>query len=229
MAEGHHPGTLRECLSRFHAKNAPRLDELYRWPIPRLDIGIPFEQGSDSLTKANMRLKRTLNAAWQDAHEARRFEIAHWYVARWGGVKRNKRETLEDIVAASEKELLSRGMSGIATWSKVLVVKDPDRYAIFDARVATSINALQLIGRHERPILFPSLPSQNRTITQFQKWLRERGFERSRYVAKAEVYPAYLEILGDVAKGLGLASLDEIEMALFANAETLSREAVAGR
>jgi len=227
MADGNRTGALKGCIAAYIAEVRPKLDDLYRWPIPPLTLDIPFEQGADSLTRANMRLKRTLHAAWQDAHEARRYDTAHWYVARWGGVKRNKRETLEGYVTASESDLLSRGIDGIATWSKVLVVRGPDRYAIFDARVATSMNALQLIQGIGNPIFFPNLLNQNRTIKQFQKWIRARVLERSRYIPKAEVYPTYLDIMTDVAKGAGLSSLDEIEMTLFANAETLAREAMA--
>jgi len=217
---------IKDAVSRHHAELRPRLDALYRWPIPSLDIGIPFEQGDENLMLANMRLKRTLNAAWRDGHESRRYEIADWYVRRWGGVRKNKPETLSGYVTASETDLLERGTAGIATWTKVLVVRDPERYAIFDARVATSLNALQLIHGHSDPILFPNLQNQNRTIGDFQKWLQGRVKDRSRYIPKQAVYPAYLSILKDVAAGAGLPSLDEVEMVLFADAVNLANKAM---
>jgi hypothetical protein len=218
---------LKDAVARHHAEIRSRLDALYRWPIPSLDIGIPCKQGEDSLMHANMRLKRTLNTAWRDGHESRRYEIANWYVARWGGVRKNKPETLSGYVSAPEADLLDRGTAGIATWTKVLVVRDPERYAIFDARVATSLNALQLIHGHSDPILFPNLRNQNTAIEDFQKWLRGRGHDRSRYLPRKAVYPTYLSILKDVAEGAGLSSLDEVEMVLFADAVNLAHRAIA--
>jgi len=225
----HHPtDALRDSVLAHFTEYGPQLDAAYRWRIPALPDGIHFETGSDSLAQATVRLRRILNKAWHEGPVSRH-DIARWYVARWGGVKRNLPETLNDYITAPEGELETRGTKGIASWSKVLVVRNPDLYAILDARVATSLNALQLIAGHGQPILFPNLRNQNDTIDEFQKWLRARRYGRPSYLPKTAVYPTYLRVLREVAGGVGKASLDEIEMSLFADAENLARKAMSLR
>ena len=52
-------------------------------------------------------------------------------------------------------------LSGIASFSKVLAIKDPLKYAIYDARVAVSINAIQMISKVLTLITFSLLLSLN--------------------------------------------------------------------
>jgi hypothetical protein len=218
-------------LSSYFAKTSPRLDELYEWAIPPLHIPeleeqIAFERGSDTLAAANARLKRTLARAWQD-RPGDRLPIARWYVAKWGGVPGNKPETLKSYVDRTEMDLATCRIDRVATWSKILVIRDPNQYAIFDARVAASLNALQLIAGVDRPILFPNLLSRNNSIKAFQGWLKKQDLQRARKLPRSEVYPAYLDLLWEVAREAGLSSLDQIEMILFADAVTLANKAMA--
>jgi hypothetical protein len=101
----------------------------------------------------------------------RRLEVAIWYVRDWGGVKSNRKETLDKYVGLSEADLTALNMQGVATWSKILAVQNPDTYAIFDARVSAALNAIQLAKGIETSILFPQLASRNTKIKKFQKWL----------------------------------------------------------
>jgi|ERR1700683_5034105 len=90
-----------------------------------------------------MRLRRVLSEIWKN-EPTRRPEIAAWYVRDWGGIKSNRKETIDKYVCLSEADLTALNMQGVATWSKILVVQNPDTYAIFDARVSAALNALQL-------------------------------------------------------------------------------------
>jgi len=53
----------------------------------------------------------------------------------------------------ADAERPSTPFSGIASYSKIFSIKDPDRYAIFDARVSASLNAIQLIEFRRQKLL----------------------------------------------------------------------------
>ncbi|ANY84639.1 hypothetical protein BB934_41460 (plasmid) [Microvirga ossetica] len=215
---------LCEGLAAYVEEHGPALDSLYRWKIPAVPAFVPFERDSDSLPKANARLKRALSAAWHTQPE-RQFEIAEWYVAKWGGVH-NRPEKLWGYIAAAEDELAGSGTAGVASWSKLLAVRDPDRFAIFDARVSVALNALQIVQDHERPIFFPPLPSKNTKIGKFHEWMKARDHGDAHKAFPARAYGIYLRILSEVARQLELAAIDEVEMLLFAQAEDLALQAM---
>lgn len=212
-------------LGRYLKQAGPDLDQAYKWEIPAVLDGIMFERGSDSLASANARLKRSLSAAWH-AQPERRYEIAQWYVATWGGVRSNREATLKDYIAQSADDLANWGAAGVATYSKILAIIDPDRFPIFDARVAAALNALQIIQGHGRPIFFPKLPSRNSTVQKFQEWMDAQDHGDAHRVYPSRLYQTYLKVLTEVGQAAGLSSVDEIEMVLFAKAEDLSREAM---
>jgi hypothetical protein len=116
--------------------------------------------------------------------------------------------------------LAASDLKGVATWSKILTVRNPNYYAIYDARVAASLNAIQLISAIKEPIFFPQVPSRNSKISNFQKWISRR-FPKAIRVSRNRAYREYVSLVGAVARNSGLASPDEVEMILFANAETL--------
>jgi hypothetical protein len=215
---------LCEGLVGFFEEHGLHLDQLYTWKIPSVPSFIPFERESNSLAKANARLKRVLSAIWHSQPD-RRYELAEWYVAKWGGVY-NREATLRTYIAQSDEEILGRGTSGVATWSKLLAIRNPDRFAIFDARVSVALNALQIVQDHKRPIFFPNLPSKNRTVREFQDWIRGRDQGECHKAFPARAYGIYLKVLSEVVRQLNLASIDEIEMLLFAQAELLARRAM---
>ncbi|MBD2751113.1 hypothetical protein IC232_31260 [Microvirga sp. BT688] len=216
---------LCDGLAAYFQEYGPELDQLYTWAIPAVPDFVAFEQGPDSLAKANFRLKRSLSAAWHTQPD-RHYDLANWYVAKWGGVPSNKEETIRAYIAQTEDDLESRGAGGVATWSKILVLRNPDRYAIFDARVAMALNALQIVQEHERPIFFPNLPSKNTTAKAFHEFMKVRDNSDAHEAYPSRVYSIYLQILREVARRLEVETLDEIEMTLFAQAETLARRAM---
>jgi len=206
---------LEAILSDYFIKARPALDEVYDWEVPK-NCPFDFQRGSDSWAQANMRLRRVLSKIWKN-EPTRRPEIATWYVSDWGGIKSNRKETIDKYVNLSETELIALNMQGVATWSKILAVQNPDTYAIFDARVSAALNAIQLAKGVETLILFPQLPSQNKEITKFQKWLAPQSIGKQR-----PTYREYVSLLRAVAGKSGLNAPDEVEMVLFANAAVLA-------
>ena len=127
---------------------------------------------------------------------------------------------------ATDDELVGRGISGIASWSKLLAIRDPERFAIFDARVAVALNALQIVQDHERPIFFPTLPSKNTQIGKFHDFMKDRDHGDAHKAFPARAYGIYLRVLAEVAQQLDLPAIDQIEMLLFAQAEDLAHRAM---
>lgn len=218
---------LIQLVSEYVAAKAGHLDATYRWPIPTTLPHCAFERAEDSLAAANMRLKRALAAAWRDRPDDRE-ALAHWYVATWGGVRANRAGTIRAYVEASEEELIGRGTAGIASWSKILVVRDPERFAIYDARVAVALNALQIARGIESSKLFPKVPSRNKTIVKFQAW-GASAISRAHRLPKSDAYRWYLDLLRAVAARLALPSVDTVEMTLFADAEALAKDVLPSR
>lgn len=199
---------LQSILAEYFVRARSNLDIDYDWDIPE-KVPIPFVRGTDSCAQANMRLRRELRNAWIN-EPGQRYELANWYVRVWGGIRRNKSETIQAYCDSSEEQLVSSTWKGVATWSKILAMRDPDKYAIYDARVGAALLALQLLERTKTPILFSHVPSRNKTIKEFQ--FRVKQIPGS----KDHTYSDYVALLTAVAKRSGLASPEEIEMVLFA-------------
>lgn len=214
--------TLRDYLEA----HVGGLDESYKWPMPRVEPPVPITLGGGSLAAQTLRLKAELAAAW--ATEAvPRMSLASWYVRKWGGIGRLSDRTLMEYVMASEVALADYRTYGVASWSKVLALRNPRQFAIFDARVSASLNALLLLtGR--RDCIFPALPSRNTKILAFQRWQHQNGDQTgagSRPLKKP--YRRYLEVLRGASADLGPDGLSKAEMILFAHAEGLASTAMA--
>lgn len=217
---------LVDLLAAYVADETPRLAETYTWEIPPQVPVVWNGTNSVSSVDANYRLKRALAEAWH-LEAAKRYELAAWYISKWGRIPRNNPATLQGFISLSEEELACGPLSGVATWSKILAMRNPNRYAIFDARVSASLNALQFLTTGE-PILFPDLVSRNKAVRAFQRWSREERGRRSHHRLRKEyVYPAYMSILHEVSRRLRSESPDYAEMVLFASSETLAMRAMA--
>lgn len=217
------PQSLAELLERFVDEERARLDDTYQWSIPEPLPECAFDRDNDSHARANSRLKRALSAAWHNQPK-HRGEIEQWFVVRWGRIRRNNAETMRRYASSTAEQLVEGGLSGIASWSKILVVRDPERYAIYDARVGAALNALQVVHRLEEPLLFPKVPSQNTVIREYQR-NEVTVSDNARSVPKGSAYTSYLALIGQVAKKLCVL-IDVPEMTLFANATRLANDAL---
>jgi hypothetical protein len=156
---------LEEALIALANQEVDDRNDWYCWneiDPSRLPKGVSLPIGN--AYAKNVALKYELHRLWQRSDEHERFALAKCYVTTWGGVRRNKAATLKAYVTEEPDVIIKRGRNGVASWSKVLCIRDPKTYAIFDARVSTALNALQIIYDTPGPILFPLLPGQNKTI-----------------------------------------------------------------
>lgn len=218
---------LVHVVAAFIAREESALATSYKWPLRehvlRQHLAITVA-GANSFQK-NLDLKQKMAVLWA-ANPSHQHAIADYYVRVWGGVRGNKPGTLPAYVAT----IASRGtpdFHGIASWSKIATAADATSAAIFDARVALSLNALQVLalGENQKGVLFPKLESQNKVIKRVGPQLIAAGKARGWEVLPKDklFFSAYIELLKRATQSLnGSLPLARGEMVLFAMAENLA-------
>jgi len=131
-------------------KNYPNIDLTYRWNWPPTDQALLNFYGEpiEGLTEEEFSIKlfQKFHEAFQTAKgkNARIIEIINLIVAEWGGIRNNKATTIESyanyLTAGNLKKLSV--ITGISSKSKILAAWEPDRYFIYDARVAIALQKL---------------------------------------------------------------------------------------
>lgn len=176
-----------------------------------------------------VQLKRHLHGRWSLSDHAEKLRLANWVISDWGGITANHPTTIERHLHLVEDDEPEKPWNGIASYSKVLAIADPERYAVFDCRVAVSLNAIQLMqGIHILAFKYPVgrntelTPDKGRigfTHIFTPEYLEDKGFVkiRPRYT-----YRIYTELLHAVREQTGRSIL-ATEMDLFARAEDFSR------
>jgi hypothetical protein len=213
-------------LCRFFRREIPRLPSTYKWKIPEIP---GFRSSGQSKYEINRDLKRYLTDQWGLASDHKRLELASVIVSDWGGVRSNSSNTLQQYVLANLRDKPETRLKGVASYSKILAIAQPDRYAIYDARVAACLNAVQINAGLRKGLAFNYVPGRNnivgntvtkRGFTQLSEFsvrsLCRSGWSR---IKRDETYQWYLDTLSACLARLRRYSLVELEMALFSNAE----------
>lgn len=216
--------TLEETLCLFARNNIGQIDEVYNWEIPT-----NFPSGnivsSSCMATDSKNLKIALNNAWKEGDANHKANLEKWYVVDFGGVKRNKSETLSEYASKTSSELISIGKKGIASWSKMLCVRNPLEYPIFDARVAISLNCLLRSSGLLHQGKFPVLESQNNSIKRANNLLKNI---RPSPADRINFYTEYCSTLKNVAVKIStpkkIVTVMDLEMLLFALAPSLIEE-----
>ncbi len=148
---------LVERLKKY--REDARLAELFPWQIARLDtlqtlVGnkqwVKDIKGSELKPfKKNLTLRRGIHAEIgelnNEADANKTIKIAQWIIGDWGGITRGTDDRLKACLKKAEEAALSDRQipfDRIASWSKYLAFKYPERFAIYDARVIYSLNWL---------------------------------------------------------------------------------------
>ena len=214
---------LIKTITDYSKEHIDALNDWYSWREineEKLPLGIKLPKGNQYIK--NLSLKKQLNKCWRETQDNKvKFELIEYYISVWGGIHTNSEESMMEYSTLSATQLIKYGKKGIASWSKAIVVHDPEEYAIFDARVAISLNCIQKIHKLYKPILFPILPSRNKKVKLGNKLIRKTAKAESWTKAYDETfYKQYLNILRSVANELD-SDISTIEMLLFAKAEEL--------
>lgn len=213
---------LKRILLIFCRENLKNDSDWYHWKIKEEYLPRGIELSNDSRIQRNLSLKEQLHSKWSKSDDKTKEELIEYYIVRWGGIRGNKKETLDIYKKRPSQELIKRGINGVSSWSKALVLHDCNKYAIFDARVSSSLNYLQVINNTKQNILFPILASQNKEITAANRKLKEISKDWKK-VGNNEFYSLYLELLFVTAKELN-TNISIIEMLLFAKATNLIKK-----
>lgn len=211
---------FQEAIKNFIDQHIGQLLETYLWKFSTENLPIKFDFYGTSEYENSLNLRMHLHNAYL-VHDKSREDIQNWYVTNWGGVRSNRKETLKKYCELSAPELISLGSKGIASWSKMLSIRDPSQYCIYDARVGFALNAVQAIYKVDDPIYFPLLPSRNTFIRSSEPYIRELFKEVP--LAK-DFYMTYNSILKNYCKSNKSWGIQSAEMVFFSQAPLLASQ-----
>ena len=197
----------------------------YSWNINLENIPCEITLSNENSFIKNKELRLKLNQLLVNTNDIElKREIIHYYVVTWGNIKGNGNAKMEFYYSSSIEDL-KKSINGIASWSKILSIYDPRKYAIYDARVSASLNCIQKIFDIDTKILSPILPSQNKIISSNNVLIREISKrEKWKKVVRKNYYEEiYLPLLNNIANELKV-EIDTVEMYLFANAEKFANK-----
>ncbi|MDB5781274.1 hypothetical protein [Caballeronia mineralivorans] len=217
---------MYEATLQYVKDRIEKLPTQYSWSFSEDALPCNIRLPAGGWFEKNLALKTALNVAWQAGSRGERIELCNWYIAVWGGIRRNSEEKMRFYATGSEESILTRGVQGIASWSKALTVRAPSRFAIFDARTSLSLTAIQLLANTPNPMVFPSLPSQNNQVKAANALVTTlRKTHRFQLVTSSGCYLEYNRLLSDIARAVGQGLTNQmVEMVLFADAELLGEE-----
>uniref|UniRef100_A0A2A4YSJ0 Uncharacterized protein n=1 Tax=OCS116 cluster bacterium TaxID=2030921 RepID=A0A2A4YSJ0_9PROT len=190
--------------------------------------------------KTNVELKKFLNRKWHNAQAQDQFDVATIIIKDWGGIRGNKDETIRKYICAINGNNPETPIKGVASYSKLFSIVDLENYAIYDARVAVALNAIQYLGSSTDGLIFNYILGRNNTTGHSGKKV---GFAYSDpFTKKAllaanwksiklnETYCTYIDLLKKCLRELPQHELPQyklydLEMCLFYNAEYLCKRA----
>ncbi len=212
---------FQEALNSYLLANVNKIHQSYEWDFPTKNFPLPYAKKSNNDYQNSLELRGFIHNALKLKSE-KSVELQIWYVRDWGGVKTNAQSTLDEYVRTSSECLIEREEKGIASWSKMLSVRDPSSFAIYDARVAMSLNTISLAQTSSSNLLFPQLSSRNKKIVAAQSAVTKRAKALALRTDKG-FYKNYLSFLSQAVMQCGNKfDIQTAEMILFANAEILA-------
>ncbi len=230
-------GTIQQIDDATWSKLAPRIWDLlpnaaYEWNVSKeaadkLDALIgrvsPSQASPSGALDENLALRKRIVPFLRNGDVGLQANLISWIVRDWGQIKGGSSRSKPDPFVGWARELQSftpqvidafiieHGVDRIASWSKVLAFADADAYAIYDTRVAVTLNlALTALGEDCR---FFRPESQNRRVSQTAAFVGRHP--------KPLGYLDYLALLRAVGRSHG-ESLLSAEVQLFSLAPGLA-------
>ena len=227
-----------DAFIQFFDQHLTQLHQTYNWPVrDKTKAGLQsFQWHETSGTMAEcIAMKHHLTDTWAMANASERDVLARWIVADWGGVKTNGPATIASYVSAFESDDFSTPLHGVASYSKILSMVNCRQYAIYDARVAAGLNAVQLLMKAQNPMFFHYIPGRNKAIQGTKKQtgfvdvfpkselVNKRGWQK---VEKDASYLTYLDLLQRLKSHYTDYEIYHFEMTLFSKAPELCMQAM---
>lgn len=216
---------LIDALLDYAKKNISLLPDKYSWKINYQYLPVSIvRHPNENLYHQNKKLRSCLSQRFSSCDDNEKIVIITWYISNWGGIKTNRAEVMKKYALSNEDDIIAKKAKGISSWSKALSIRNPQKYSIYDARVASALNSLQIIYDVDDKIYFPHLSSRNTNIIQSN---RKRKSLKTIWQngAKIDFYRHYLEILDKLVEKIGNGiDAHDIEMLLFADAVELAKK-----
>ena len=227
------------ALKDFFDRKLEKLPQDYDWPIPHLELPVPPSQSRKRGYQPNVDLKKHLHTRWKKGRLLEQYGIALFVVDCWGGVQTNRTSKIIQYVDEIVGGNFDNPFKGIASYSKIRAIEDPNQFAIFDARVGAALNAVQWnAGLRTSGLAFHYPPGRNNITgnrTTESGFAYHEQFSTSaliqagwQEVPEEETYVEYLKTLSACAQFYEKYALYDLEMALFANAERECSTAMSG-
>jgi hypothetical protein len=202
--------TYVDSLVRHFVGHSPQLGDEYKWP-----------RGKNAISYDETFARRVRDSQRFATEPACRTALAIEMI-KWGGITRGLDE-VPSMANETPQQLITRGLTRVATWSKILTLHDPAHYLIYDARVAFSLNHIFYTAGLTGSV-FPMISSRNTHIVRALAVLHSRGV-RLKFQEEAgapSFYQTYLELARGTAENLGIPAW-QIEMVLFARGPELAK------
>ena len=120
---------LTKTITDYSKEHINALNDWYSWREineEKLPLGIELPKGNQYIK--NLSLKKQLNKCWRETQDNKvKFELIEYYISTWGGIRTNSEESMMEYSTLSATQLIKLGKKGIASWSKAIVVHDPDQ------------------------------------------------------------------------------------------------------
>lgn len=202
-------------------------NEIYNWAVNETKLPEGIVVIGNSNFEKNISLKYALHEDWlaTENNLQRRGDLIQYYISIWGGIRGNQPEKMDFYRNADANTLISCGLNGIASWSKALVIHNPNLYAIYDVRVVASLNYIQLLNSSESEKYRFSIINggRNKRINNANSLIqRKQLFNNWTSIPRSEIYCThYLPLLYKSAEIIG-TNISTIEMILFNFAPSLA-------
>lgn len=209
------------------------------WDLPKSKKSLESLIGKDETEKLygitdtklqNIYLRNLLAAPLRDDDHNKRIKAMDWIVVYWGRIAKGKEahkewvSELKDYDDASVENFIKlKKNKRVSSWSKILAFYDSENYAIFDTRVAISLNTIfDKLGYDHRFFMPQSRDEElNDLFKSIRKHVGEKyDGQRPKYLG----YSDYLRLLKTLHKKYPSSNILDLEMRLFANSERLGKE-----
>ena len=211
---------FQKTLNAYLLENVNQITLNYQWNFSTKNFPISYTKKSTNHYRNSLDLREFIHKEIKSKSQISD-DLQTWYVKDWGGVKTNRKSTFDEYLESPSEDLIKRGDKGIASWSKMLSVRDPTIFAIYDARVAISLNTISLLNSSESNLFFPQLSSRNKKIVAAQNLIQNFAIYKS-LKHDEDFYRKYLNYLNIAVTQCGNKfDMQTAEMVLFANAVTL--------
>jgi hypothetical protein len=174
--------------------------------------------------RRNVKLRYKLSEHWKDLVKQDKLNealaVTRWIIKSWGGIKNISDATLNEHFADAVYKKHFLPFEYISSKSKAIAFIEPEKLQIYDARVAVSLNVIQLAADTDTRLYFTIPSTQIRSIQHnedcFQAKLPQAAFEKLDFVPVPleDIYSIYTQLLLKVARDMQLSPV-EVEMWLF--------------